>query len=82
MLRVFLIIILFTCAACIRPEPINPATGGPIVDNVEELEHEQKVALQEEMIKRQEEEKRRLEDEYLRLKQQEHYNLLTERFKN
>ena len=53
-----------------------------LVENAEDLSHQEKVDLQQEIIKRQEEQKLRQEREYLHLKKQEHYNNLQRRFED
>lgn len=81
-MRLLSAILLLLLVACSRTQPVNPVTGGNLVDNSEELTHEQRITLQAEMIHRQQLEKERQKQEYLRLKRQEKYNQLTERFKD
>ena len=73
--------LLFTCLACSRVQPLHPATGQPLVSNSAELSHLEKITLQEEIIKRQEQERVLQKQELLDVQRQEHYNLLSERYK-
>ena len=61
--------------------PINPATGQPLVNNSGDLSHVEKIALQEEIIKRQQQEKVQQKHELLEVERQEHYNMLSERYR-
>lgn len=81
MLKLFIIPLLFICLACSRAQPINPATGQPLVHNGAEMSHAEKVALQEEVIQRQKLEQRQQKQELLEVQRQDHYNLLSERYK-
>ena len=81
MLRLLLFPLLLFCLACSRVHPINPATGQPLVQDTESLSHVEKLALQEEIIKRQQQEKIQQKHELLEVERQEHYNMLSERFR-
>ena len=81
MLRKISIILLISLFVACTAQPINPENNQPLISEGEKMDHEQKVAVQEEVIKRQEMEKTRQERDYLELKKQEYYNYRAERFK-
>lgn len=78
-LSYLLIILLSSCTSSV---PVDPSTGGPLTENAEELSYQEKQAVQHEMIYRQEKEKMRQESEIERLKRQDYYNKVSDRFED